>query len=301
MSRIFWLASYPKSGNTWFRLLIASFRHDGMVDINDLAQPRGLASARGWFDHVMLFPSGLLTHEECERARPLVYAAGDAVSEDRELDAMWTRTAGARFVKTHDAYIHNADGRPLLGGHDAAEGTILIVRDPRDVCASLANHNGVTINQAINFMGHDDASFCGERDRQPGQLRQRLLNWSDFTASWLDQRDVPIHLIRYEDMQIDAASALHDGLRFAGVETDADETELAAHSVDFDELQRQEQEHGFREAPHNKRGGFFRNGVAGGWRNELNTDQAVRIEREHGPMMKRLGYLPATPARGERN
>lgn len=301
MSRIFWLASYPKSGNTWFRLMIASFRREGAIDINDLAQPRGMASARGWFDHVMLFPSGLLTHEECERARPLVYAAGGAVSEDRELEAMWTRTAGARFVKTHDAYTHNADGRPLMGGRDAAEGAIVIVRDPRDVCVSLANHNNVSIDQAINFMGHDDASFCGERDRQPSQLRQRLLNWSDFTASWLDQGDLPVHLVRYEDMRTDAASALHDGLRFAGIDAGADETDLAARSVDFDELQRQEQEHGFREAPLHKRGSFFRKGVAGGWKSELNSDQVARVEREHGPMMKRLGYLPATSAQGERN
>lgn len=301
MSRTFWLASYPKSGNTWFRLMIASFRREGAVDINDLAEPRGMASARGWFDHVMLFPSGLLTHEECERARPLVYAADDGVTEDRELDQMWTRTAGASFVKTHDAYTRNADGRPLMGGRDAAEGAILIVRDPRDVCASLANHNNVTIDQAINFMGNSDAWFCGERDRQPSQLRQLLLNWSDFTASWLDQGEVPIHLVRYEDMQVDAASALRDGLRFAEVDAGADETELAARSVDFDELQRQEQEHGFREAPLHKRGSFFRNGVAGGWKSELNPDQVARVEREHGPMMKRLGYLLATSAQGEWN
>jgi hypothetical protein len=231
----------------------------------------------------------------------LVYAASDAVSEDRELDQMWTRTAGASFVKTHDAYIRNADGRPLMGGRNAAGGAILIVRDPRDVCASLANHNNVTIDQAIHFMGNDDAWFCGERDRQPSQLRQRLLNWSDFTASWLDQGDVPIHLVRYEDMQIDAASALRDGLRFAGVHAGADETELAARSVDFDELQRQEQEHGFREAPLHKRGSFFRKGVAGGWKSELNRDQIARIEREHGAMMQRLGYLRTTSAQGESN
>lgn len=299
MSRTFWLASYPKSGNTWFRLLIASFRREGAIDINDLAEPRGMASARGWFDHVMLFPSGLLTHEECERARPLVYAASEAVSEDRELDQMWTRTAGTSFVKTHDAYTHNADGRPLMGGPDAAGGAILIVRDPRDVCASLANHNNVTIDQAINFMGNDDAWFCGERDRQPSQLRQRLLNWSDFTASWLDQGDLAIHLVRYEDMQIDAAAALRDGLCFAGVDAGVEETDVAARSVDFDELQRQEQEHGFREAPLHKYGAFFRNGVAGGWKSELNADQAARVEREHGAMMERLGYLPTMSAQGE--
>ena len=159
MSRTFWLASYPKSGNTWFRLMLASFRREGALDINDLAEPRGMASARSWFDHVMLFPSGLLTHEECDRLRPMVYAANDGPAGDRELDEIWTRTGGARFVKTHDAYTSAAEGQPMMGGREAADGVILIVRDPRDVSASLANHNNVTLDQAINFMGHAEASF----------------------------------------------------------------------------------------------------------------------------------------------
>ncbi|MBO9499206.1 MAG: sulfotransferase domain-containing protein [Novosphingobium sp.] len=299
MRKIFWLASYPKSGNTWFRLMLASFRREAPVDINNLAEPRGMASARGWFDHVMLFPSGLLTHEECERLRPLVYAANDGPAGDRELDEIWTRTDGVRFVKTHDAYTRTPEGRPMMGGREAADGVILIVRDPRDVCASLANHNGATLDQAINFMGHAEASFCGERDRQPLQLRQQLLDWSGYNASWLDQADLPVHLVRYEDMQADAASALGRGLAFAGIEASADEVAQAAAAVDFGTLRQQERAHGFREAPRGARAGFFRSGVSGGWRSELDAGQVARIEREHGGMMGRLGYQRVA-APGER-
>jgi hypothetical protein len=296
-----WLASYPKSGNTWFRLLVTSFRREGAIDINDIGQPRGMASARSWFDNVLLFPSGLLTHEECDRVRPRLYAAGCPAPEDFEPEDMWTRTAGAWFVKTHDAYTSTPDGEPLMGGSEAAAGVILIVRDPRDVCASLANHNSATIDQAINFMGHPESMFCGERHRQHSQLRQQLLHWSGFIASWLDQTDVPVHLVRYEDMKADAESALRRGLAFAGIEAAAEETGLAARSVDFDELRRQEREHGFREAPLRSRGGFFRKGVSGGWKEELDAGQAERIEREHGAMMRRLGYLPAIMSEGESN
>lgn len=292
MSRTTWLASYPKSGNTWFRVLVANFRNQGAIDINDLAQRRGLASSRGWFDHVMMFPSGLLTHEECDRVRPSLYAASGDASEDRELADLWTRTGGVRFVKTHDAYTL-VGGRPLMGGADAAEGAILIVRDPRDVCASLANHNGATIDQAIWFMANPDSSFCGETDRQPNQLRQQLLGWSGFLASWLDQTDIPVHVIRYEDMQADAALALRGGLAFAGVEATEEEVVFAAAASDFLDLQRQEQEHGFREAPLRAGAGFFRKGASGGWREELTAEQAARIERQHLPMMQRLGYVPA--------
>jgi hypothetical protein len=227
--------------------------------------------------------------------RPLVYAAGHGMAGDRELEELLTRTEGARFVKAHDAYTRTIDGRAMMGGRDAAEGVILIVRDPRDVCASLAHHNDVTLDQAIHFLGNPDSDFCGERDRQPRQLRQQLLGWSGYNASWLDQTDIPVLLIRYEDMQADAAGALRRGLAFAGIGATEEEIAHAAAAVKFGELQRQEQAHGFREAPRNARGSFFRRGVAGGWKAELDPGQVARIEREHLPMMQRLGYQPVTP------
>jgi len=291
MSQIFWLASYPKSGNTWFRAMVAAFRKEGAVDINDLGQDRGIASARAWFDRVMLFPSGLLTHEECERVRPQVYMADDEL--DREHGGAEGQAAENGFVKTHDAYTFTVDGQPMLGGRDAARGAILIVRDPRDICASLANHSSISIDEAISFMDNSDSALCAERDRQPTQLRQRLFSWSGFMASWLDQTDLPVHLIRYEDLQANAAAELRAGLAFAGVEASEEEAGLAARSCGFEELRRQELQRGFREAPLRARAGFFRSGVSGGWKAELTMQQAARIERDHLFMMQRIGYLDA--------
>ena len=75
MTRTIWLASYPKSGNTWFRMLVANLAvKDGKpVDINDLPERGGIASARGPFDHLTLIDSGLLTHDEIDCLRPRVY------------------------------------------------------------------------------------------------------------------------------------------------------------------------------------------------------------------------------------
>ena len=75
MTRTVWLASYPKSGNTWFRLLVANLSADDgkPVDINDLPERGGIASARAPFDHLLLIDSGLLTHDEADSLRPRVY------------------------------------------------------------------------------------------------------------------------------------------------------------------------------------------------------------------------------------
>src|SRR6185503_16945022 len=67
MTRTIWLSSYPKSGNTWFRMLVANLNAiDTPVDINALPERGGIASARAPFDHLTLIDSGLLTHDEID-------------------------------------------------------------------------------------------------------------------------------------------------------------------------------------------------------------------------------------------
>jgi aryl sulfotransferase len=293
MTRRFWLASYPKSGNTWFRMLVASLRRQAPLNINVLPEADGIASARRWFDNVMLFPAGLLTHEECDRLRPRIYQTppDDAADEDENRT---TQLPGLRFVKTHDAYTDTIADEPLLGGSRGAAGVILIVRDPRDIAPSLAHHNRQGIDAAIDLMGRADAAFCEKRDRQSPQLRQQLLRWSDHVASWLDQRDIPLHLVRYEDIHADAERELVRAMRFAGIEASAADAALAAHSADFSALREQERVNGFHESPW--RGNdrpFFRKGISGGWRAELTLPQVRRVERDHAGMMARLGYSRA--------
>lgn len=291
MSRIVWLASYPKSGNTWFRMLVANLQADRAVDINDLPEGDGTASARGRFDGMMLFPSGLLTHDECDRLRPRLYASiarGGAVDPD---DAQESRTAATRFIKTHDAWTRTTDGEPLLGA-DSASHAILIVRDPRDVAVSLAHHNDQSIDQTITFMARADAAFCGRDDRQHNQLRQQLPGWSGWNRSWIDRHELPLHIIRYEDLLEDPVDAFARTLAFTGIESSKAAVERAALLASFGELRAQEAAHGFCEAPPMRRGGFFRRGIAGGWRDEMTRDEAARIEGDHAELMAHFGYDP---------
>lgn len=294
MKRTVWLASYPKSGNTWFRLLIANLGVEYPVDINSLRGRGGIASARPRFDNLFLFPSGLLTHEECDRLRPSVYRAmvADAapLHAPDQSDEDEAGVDDVRFVKTHDAWTNTVDNEPLLGGRAAADGAILIVRDPRDVAPSLANHSGRSVDEAISFMGDSDAAFCGRRDRQHNQLRQQLPGWSGYHRSWLDQAVLPLHLVRYEALHADVAQVFADALAFSGVAARASDVERAVRFASFAELEKQESERGFREAPPGCGGAFFRRGVAGGWRDELTPEQARTIEAQHGAMMERLGY-----------
>jgi aryl sulfotransferase len=291
VTRTVWLASYPKSGNTWFRLLVANLSADDgkPVDINDLPERGGIASARGPFDHLLLIDSGLLTHDEADSLRPRVYEELARGADDDEYDDPQAAPP-VRFVKVHDAYTLTPKGEPLLAGRRGAEAAIVIVRDPRDIAPSLANHNRSSIDKAVAFINDKDAAFCGRTNRQPHQLRQQLPGWSAHVASWLDQSDIPVHLIRYEDLTADSAGTFARALAFAARPAAAEQVARAIEFAAFAQLQAQEREKGFREAPPWAEMRFFRRGEVGAWRDELTPEQVASIEAEHGPMMQRLGY-----------
>jgi hypothetical protein len=286
VTRTIWLASYPKSGNTWFRMLVANLSAtDKPVDINN-SERGGIASARGPYDYLLLIDSGLLTFDETDSLRPRLYEALASGAEADEYDRP-QEFPPVRFTKVHDAYLLTPKGEPLLAG---ADGTIVMVRDPRDVASSLANHHRCSVDEAITFMNDSAAAYCVKTNRQHHQFRQKLSGWSAHVASWLDQTDIPIYLIRYEDMQADTIGTFRRALDFAGRPATAEELARAVAFANFSELRQQEQDNGFSETPSRPGGLFFRRGEVGAWRDELTAEQVARIEAAHAPMMRRLGY-----------
>ena len=290
MTRTIWLASYPKSGNTWMRALLGNIlTEDGGPDgISSLVY--GNASDRTRFDFVMLIDSGMLTHDEIDCLRPRAYKAiADGDYDDCFVTSKATKPV--RFIKAHDAYRMNPAGEPLFGGSQGAYGAIVIVRDPRDVAASLAHHLDVSIDDAIASMSDNGTAltFAAKTNRLDVQFRQRLRGWSEHVAGWLDQTDIPVCLIRYEDLRANTAAVLGRVLAFAGLSATRQKMDHVVASCDFMRLREQELQNGFSETP---RPGvkFFRRGEAGGWLDELSREQVLRIETDHRPMMLRLGY-----------
>jgi hypothetical protein len=275
---IIWLASFPKSGNTWFRALIANLDagEGEPADINDLSGRGGIASSRHEFEAVTMLDSALLTDDDIDRLRPEVYA---------HIAAQLTEQ---RWIKAHDAYALNADGVPTLG-RGVARRAVYLVRDPRDVAVSYSHHANCTLDEAVEMLNTEAWTMAGQKRGMAVQLRQRLLGWSGHAASWLDQTDTPVRLVRYEDMRADPAGVFAAALAFAERAATPEEVARAVRHADFAELKQQESEKGFRERQ-SPGSPFFRAGEVGGWREALTQEQVARIETAHGPMMRRLGY-----------
>jgi len=279
MSGIYWLASYPKSGNTWFRSFLYNLQRNGdaPADINELSTG-AIASGRGWLDEVLGFDTAELDPDEVDRLRPAVYR--------------WSlREAEVGYHKIHDAYTYTLDSEPLVS-REATLGALYIVRNPLDVAPSLANHNQSSIDQAIAGMGDAKRALSRTRKGLPSQVRQQLLTWSQHVLSWMDAPDLQCHVIRYEDMLRDPMASFSKASQFLGLLHSPEQVDRAIRFSDFKELSRQEEQKGFKERPQ-KTERFFRQGKSGDWCDKLTPKQVQRIVDDHGDVMRRMGYLDA--------
>lgn len=277
---IYWLASFPKSGNTWFRMFLANLLYPAQApcDINQLPLHSANSSDRVLIDELLGIFSGRLSHAEVDLLRPACYDWLVAEHGDETL-----------FLKAHDAWTLNANGQPVLSA-SASLGALYFVRNPLDVAVSYAHHMGVELDVTIQRMG-DAANSTGRRASVLApNLRQLRLSWSGNAASWLSQHDIPVHLMRYEDMRDHTLVTFRRAVAFLGITCTDGEIETALAHASFDRLQRQESQGGFRERPP-KAPVFFRSGRVGGWREVLSERQRDQLIADHREMMCRLGYL----------
>lgn len=278
MNGFYWLASYPKSGNTWLRLAMQSLEQGGRsLDFGDQDSWYPIASSRDPLDGLLDIESSDLTADEVEGLRPELYRAMAA-----QADVPMIR-------KVHDAWTFTSLGEPVFPP-EVSLGAIYIVRDPRDVAISYAHHACCSIDDSIAFLGNPSAAFANSSQALRQQLRQILKTWSEHVTSWLDAPGLRVLPVRYEDMAADAAGALTLVANFLGWRPEAETVAAATAATRFDVLKKNEERNGFRGKPVAMKS-FFREGKAQGWSSVLSGGQAARIERDHAEVMMRLGYL----------
>lgn len=276
MPGILWLASYPKSGNTWMRVFLANLILDEpeplpLKRINEVcsSEPNEV-----WFKPLVSKPVSDLSDKRIAQLR--TRAQERAVGLNKNVMPMKTHSL---FGKDH--------GYPTISVK-ATVGVVYIVRDPRDVAISAADHYGLTIDQAIEMMADHKARGRGT----PGNTVHELMaSWSDHVRSWTRWKHSPLIVLRYEDMLADPLGKLGMVARKLGIARDEARIRKAVEFSSFKALQAQEAESGFIEKSlHSQR--FFRSGRAGGWRDKLTPAQVAAIEGAHAEQMRRFGYLP---------
>ena len=279
--KIVWLASYPKSGNTWFRAFLANLLNNSETpaSINDL-EGGPIASSRPLFDEATGLSSADLTSEEIENLRPEVYSYMAAESND------------ILFHKIHDAYTFTPSGAPLIPA-DSTRCVLYFIRNPLDLAVSFSHHANLPCEVIVENMNNNDYAFCSRPDKLHNQLTQKLLTWSNHIQSWVDNSNMPVLVTRFEDMKNKPFQTFARAIEFTGLEFSREQIEKAIEFSDFEVLAKQESQNGFKEKSQNS-DKFFRKGQIGTWREELSPRLVNHIVNQHQEMMIRFGYLTRT-------
>ncbi len=276
---IVWLASYPKSGNTWLRVFLYHYtrilsgapREDD--ELNKLDRSSGYESKLfGLFERFLEKPLAEASRLEVMSVRAQVQLT---VAE---------RIEGVVMLKTHNL-LGEIDGMPTVN-LAASAGGVYIVRDPRDIAPSLAKHIGSDIDRAIEVMR--TPAFSTENEKETAF--EIWGSWSQHVDSWGIEPNRSVLVVRYEDMLVKPTEMFASILRHLGQNPKDEVLAEAIELSSFDKLKRQEDQGGFRErSPRADR--FFVSGKAGGWRDRLTATQAQKILANHRKEMAYFGYL----------
>lgn len=286
--RIVWLASYPKSGNTWLRLFLDAYLL-GHYDMNNI-----VCSISDDYAGRHAIGDGCEEHPETD----VTMLPVDLQHMTRPMALLRMVLAFNRnyqtyaceglplFVKTHYANVV-ANGVAMLP-QQVTKATIHIVRDPRDVVISFARHMGCEIDKAIFYM--EDKYRCLMANTEQRRVNDFLSSWRYHCNSFIASDVVNCKTFRYEDMCDRGVETFSAMLEHAEIEPDRERVKNALEDVELGKLREQELTVGFREASPRNREGFFGQGGSR-WREVLTPRQVHRIEKLAGPFMKRFGYL----------
>jgi len=278
MKNIVWLASYPKSGNTWFRMFLANYLKNSLEPLPlEEIEHTPISSSALDFEEIISLDPFELTFKEVDLYRPCLF---------RILSETAKESGEVLYKKTHDAYTLNDNGEPLFP-EDVSLCTVYFVRNPLDVCVSYSNHGAGRIENSVNFLLNEEATVAGKRH---GQLRQILLSWKSHVESWKSQTSIPVLMVRYEDMLQSPVETFGRIVSFLGLEYDRERLERAILYSDFKTLQLMEKEQGFRERMQLCQS-FFWKGKTGNYRDYLSEEQIERIIAYNYETMKEFSYI----------
>jgi len=275
MGQIVWLASYPKSGNTWVRMLLNSyfFGAENRQDLNSLDLSTFGGSSKSSYRAVTDADIDACTDAQIMALTPGAHAY------------IASRQPGFAFVKTHNLLSDYQDIPLITAGVTRA--AIYILRNPLDMVISVADHFGLTLDRAIDFINDTNGSTAPTDQ----MVRQIFCSWSYNVASWTTSTPFPVWIVRYEDLHKTPEKCLQDILLFLDSPVDAKRISAAVKRSSFKSLKAMERRDGFSEkSQHSK--SFFRSGKTGQWRHKLTADQVRRIVVPNYELMKRFGYLP---------
>ena len=275
MFKNIFLASYPKSGNTWLRAIILSaLQQKNIINIKDLSKIRLLSDKMNFtsFKNKIYEKKGLINYD---------WMSKNIILCQKKLNE---NTKYNFFFKTHSVRHKSFTNETVNAGF------IYIVRDPRDIVVSLSNFLGINLDEAIN-----QVVFNKQLMTNANGARELVSNWELNIKSWLEYKSVPCLFIRYEDLLIKPNNIIFKIIAFINIITNKNilnnkkNIDKIIKNTSFKILQSQEFLNGFDEA--SKHSKFFRSGTLNQWKGILSNTQVQIIDNNLQPLMKYFNYI----------
>ena len=276
---IIWIASYPKSGNTWVRSIISSyfFSNIGNFDFS-LLKNISLYPGPKYFNKKIDKPGEVSLFWEVSQKN---------IIQNQELT----------FLKTHNALV--ALNNRNFTTEKTTLGAIYIIRDPRNILSSLKNHYGFdNYNETFEFMKNKKKYIWDNRKKNDFSGFQFLGSWADHYKSWIKNTKFKTLLIKYEDLEKDCYSTSHKIIKFIlmlnGKNVEVDEKKLfkSIETTKFDVLKKKEIEKGFEESINinNEKKPFFFLGPENIWQKKLPKEILSKVENEFKDDLNYFNY-----------
>ena len=270
---IIWLASYPKSGNTWLRSFLVNYLNKctSNFDLSLLEQ-------------IKKFPRQELYDQVKVNFNKFSEIAKNWINMQEFINLKQEFT----YLKTHNAMC-TINNYPFTNTQNTI-GLIYLVRDPRDVILSYASHLDISVEETFDLM-QDDFGFELVTDNI--EARSVLLgSWSKNYKSWRDFNLVKKIIIKYEDIILNPYENFFKIINYLnkinGLPIDEEMIKKSIENVSFEKLQNLEKKFSFNEKSYDI---FFRKGKSGNWKTELDRKISSKIEQAFKEEMKELGYL----------
>ena len=279
---IIWLASYPKSGNTWVRSIISSllYSSDGNFNFE-------LIKKISQFPEKKYFKDFIDDFSNFNKIKENWISAQDTINLDNEIKIL--KTHNGNYTVGTDSFTNNQN----------TLATIYVVRDPRTLISSLSNHYTLTIDKASDFLMTPQIIGNNKRWEEKETGMQCLLGkWNDHYRSWTKNKN-NLLLIKYEDLIRNPENELERIINFLkkylNVKTDKNKNKKILETTSFENLKEMEQKGLFKENVLNKNDNskvnFFHLGPSNDWKDNLNESVKNKIEKNFYQEMTELEYL----------
>ena len=281
---IFWIASYPKSGNTWLRALLSSyfyseegiFNQDLLKNIDQFPEKRHFSDFN--YDPKIVTDTSKFWIKAQEK-----------INLNNELN----------FLKTHNILgsINNSN----FTNKKNTIGAIYIVRDPRNVLTSLQNHYELSKDEALKFMLNEKKYIYDYHTKNDFSDFQFISSWEKNYKSWINQKILPVKLIRYEDLNVNTLDVLKEIIEFIQntIQEKKDfnflKAQNAVKSTNFENMKNMEKKSGFLESilskNDTKKIPFFHLGPKNDWKSIFDKRYQNKLNSIFENNLKELNYL----------